>query len=558
MERLERAGFGRFDPSNFGLWLNIELVVTSHLGTELTPLTMSSFHFALGDKHREFIEKLTDDDLTFTLNCFTMFAHERRHFHDLLATPYGSMLMRQYTRQTLLSLACYHDICFISEAIAVPLSSWVTNADMFALGHNVPPPSDNLRQLHKSLSVMQEELAFFNKGTIRLPEPFTLVDATAILEGLAILTQEHEVEKHFGPAKMPAFWDTFRDSRVNQKYYSAIALCTDFLGPNVPREFLSYCLLASLCGDFADPNPDRFRYPTDLLINLLLWLQKKCDISAVDNFEHFFIIVDDFFEQTYGGNLQDMVTKAAKANEQVSAAFTEMVEQLEKKFNSYPAFRRVLGVFENFRKVQDPFASNIMIDPLWYVSAAYNESVAALPVPVIFLECTTGLPVDSFLEEFYYIQTETRINLAQFPPAIAQGFKHLADHEGVARAAHIFSPRAHRFQKPSGKYPMRVQFQVPEIDVELWQQVFDDASGTLRFLLEGPDGMVEPLFKTILLGLAIVGVRVYAISGELLPPPIPEDPDDASVAPAFRKLLADSRFREALKTLRARRNCPSM
>ena len=552
MEELEQAGFGRVDSSNFGLWLNIDPVVNSSLGPELASLTLSSFHFALRDEHREIVERSKAEDLTFLLHCFTMFAHERRHFHDLLATPYGSMLMRQYTRINLLSLVCQHDLVFRSDAIAIPLSDWVSHAEMFQLVHNVPPPSDNLRQLHKAFSVMQEKLDVFNEGTTSLPAPFTGVDATAILEGLAILTQEHELVKNFGPERVKAFRDAFQHPKAELKYYGAIALCAAVLGRNIPTEFLGYCLLSSLCGNFQDPNPATPRYPTDLLINLLLWLRNNCPVAAINSFAEFADYVDGFFEQTYGDDVQGLVIKAAKVNEQVSLAFSQMVEQHENAFGDSLS-RRVLDLFENFRKVQAAFAANVIMDPLWYVGSTYLESTAALPTPVIFLECKSGLPVDSSLEDLYYIQTESRINLAEFPAETFQEFKHLTDHEGVVRAAHILSPRAKRFQGPTGKYPIRFQFEVPEIDVQLWQEVFDNARGTLRFLLDGREGMIEPLFKTMLVGFGIVGVKVYDRSGELSAPPIPEDVNDPGIDPAIRKFLADTKFRDALKNLRAHR-----
>lgn len=524
------------------------------LGPDLASLTLTSFHFPVNDKHRAFLEGLSGDALRFALNCFTVFAHERKHFHDVLATPYGSMLMRQSTRASLLTLASRDELLFRSDSIAVPLSQWIPNAKLFQLARGVPPPSDNLRELHNVLVSMQDKVAAFDRGTVEVPGAFKGLTATGILEGLAILAQEHEIERSFGSGSISPFRECFSNPTTELEYYGAIALCAAALGSDIPTECLSYCLLVSLCGDFQSADGHVPRCPVDVLMHLLVWLRQNSDRDSLYDPFRFFEKVDEFFEETFSDDVEGLTMKASQTNAKITPAFAEMVKRSEDLFGDDGAARTVFDAFENFREVQAGFAANVFIEPLWYVGAGYRENIDALPKPVVFLECNTGLPIDPSLEDIYYIQTESRLNLAEFPPDIARTFRHLADHQGIVRGAHVLSPRSARFSPPTGKYPVQFGFKVSEIDVDLWQRAFDRAGGSLRFLLNGPDGLVEPLLKTIVLGFALVGARVYSTSGELKPPPVPEDPNNPSIDPEFRKLLTDPHFAEALKLLRARRD----
>ena len=128
MDTFEQTGFGRVDPSSFGMWLNVDKALAHPDYERFGPLMWSSFLFPLHDDHKTYLRRLTnEEDVQLVLNAFTLFTHEARHFHDLLLCPYGSMLMRQYTRAALYYLFLRRDLIFRHKAIYVPLSDWVAH-----------------------------------------------------------------------------------------------------------------------------------------------------------------------------------------------------------------------------------------------------------------------------------------------------------------------------------------------------------------------------------------------------------------------------------------------
>src|SRR5437762_1481050 len=99
MDLFEPQGaYGRFDPATFGLWINLDYVLEHSDFQGLLPLMLPTFAYDLTAEHRAYIEGKSDAEMLRAANCFTVASHEARHFPDLLASPYGSMLARQFTR----------------------------------------------------------------------------------------------------------------------------------------------------------------------------------------------------------------------------------------------------------------------------------------------------------------------------------------------------------------------------------------------------------------------------------------------------------------------------
>jgi hypothetical protein len=341
MDFFEVNRSGRLDPSNFGLWLNLDYAIKNLTDTKLLSLMMTTFHFPLTDEHRNFVNsRKSEEEAALAINCFTMFSHEMRHFHDLLVCPYGSMLMRQYARAAFLCTLCKHDLYLRSSAIVVPLSDWIASQELFERAHSVPPPSSNLRDLNETLETMKVKLDVFNRGSIPLPSPFESLDATSILEALAILNQENLISKEFGDEKVSLFRRSFKSPASISRYYGPL--------------YLISAILVSLCGNFQDPDFNRVRYPKDILVQLLIWLREhKFDASRVQHFEEIVDIVDQYFEERHGGDVQSMITQAARTNEEVEKALYADLSRFEEQLgNEDERARSVLKGFNNFRLAQ--------------------------------------------------------------------------------------------------------------------------------------------------------------------------------------------------------------
>jgi hypothetical protein len=194
-----------------------------------------------------------------------------------------------------------------------------------------------------------------------------------------------------------------------------------------------------------------------------------------------------------------------------------------------------------------------VINPQWYCSSRYLENQRRLPAPVLFIETESGLPLKDGdkLEELYYIQTESRIDINSYPENLRQEFSPLASEKGVIRAAHVLSPYGNFGGTERVDSDLPYWFEVPLVDVELWQRNYDAVGATLRVLIEGNgDGMISQLFDTFVFACAFVGTRVYSANGELIPPPIPEDPDSPLLDSTMKQYLSDQKFHQAMKELR--------
>jgi len=555
MDLFENSCTGRFDSSNFGLWLNLDYALTHPLNKDLFQLMLPTFHYPMNEKHKEFIASLeNEEDISFAINCFSMFSHEMRHFHDLLITPYGSMLMRQYTRGAILSLTCHTELSITRNKIVIPLSEWVSDSNLFHKAYSIDPPSSNLIYLNGAFNTMKQKFETFNKGITPLQAPFDSLDTTSILEGLAILNQELLIEKTFGKDKVRKnFRSNFKSPSSTLRYYGAINFILRVLNENVSHEVLSYLLFCSLCGNFQETDINRARSPKDVLVEMLLWIKnKKIKLAEVDDFDDIISIVDEFFDEQLGNDVQGMITQAAKVNEEFENTISVDVKRYENvHWSANELMKRVQDVFNNFRLVQASFGANIFINPLWYCSEIYLENQYKLPSPVLFLESEIGLPIDESLEKVYYIQTESRMKFDNLRDEAKRLVSKLTDKEGIVRSAHILSPRKLDFGDKDLDNRINWWFEVPEVNVEQWQRSYDTIGTEIRCLIEGENlSMNKILFASFLMSKAIMGTEVYSSSGKFPSPDLPDDLSSTLIEPYIRELFGDKTFRDFVLELR--------
>src|SRR5215472_2692531 len=168
MDIFEPMGFGRFDSSIFGLRLNLDRAITEPFDPDLLQLTLESFHRPIGQKHRKYVADIQDSEKkSLAVSLFTLSCHETKHFHDLLITPYGSMLMRQFTRLALLSLCCFSDLFLRNDTIMLPLRDWVSDWEIYT--GIIPPlrePSENIKAIADAVETMMTKLRAFDTGVL--------------------------------------------------------------------------------------------------------------------------------------------------------------------------------------------------------------------------------------------------------------------------------------------------------------------------------------------------------------------------------------------------------
>jgi hypothetical protein len=553
VDLFENLAFGRFDPSFFGLRLNLEGAIGSGMDPDLFQLTFTSFHYPIRDAHVKYVAGITDaKKLNLVLNLFTLSAHETKHFHDLLIAPYGSMLMRQYTRAALLFLTCKPDLILRSSTIILPLRNWVSDWEMYqAHDPAVTAPSTNVREFVSILELMQEKLKRFNAGNINLDGPFTAIDATAIVEGLAILVQERAIVEHFGAHQLAPFRAGFAPA-ARQRYYGALALVHRFLRDSASAETASLLLFASLCGNFQDTDSNHVRYPKDVLIEMLLWINEHCeDALRAPDLPKLGDAVDAYFEENLGDDLQGMLIRASRANREARESFAEMVLRFAESDSMLGSEgQRLLQQFENYSEIQTAFSANAFVNPYWYFSGDYLKEQKNLPKPIVYIECESGIPVDDTIEKLYYVQCESRIDISSFPESMRKKFT-LDAINNVVRGAHIISPRYDFAESTKPDFGTKFTFVIPDLQVEVWHQNYDAVIGVLRFAIEGLDGpMIPAAQQEFLFALATIGVTLYSNGRQIPLPHLPDDWDSDVVDPVIRGYMREPRFREAMEELR--------
>jgi hypothetical protein len=552
----EPTGFGRFDSSIFGLRLNLDRAITEPFDAELLRLTLLSFHSPIGADHRSYFEGLQDDERkSLAVSLFTLSQHETKHFHDLLITPYGSMLMRQYTRLALLSFSCFHDIFLRNSAIMLPLRAWASDWELYGGMSPAPAkPSENVRELASVIDTMSMKLKTFDEGITQLPTTLSHLTASSILEGLAIIVQEHKIVSNFGENGLRSFRQIF-DASAAQLYYGALSFVTSFFEVRPTADIVSLLLFASLFGNFQDADPNRFRYPKDVLVQMMIWLKEHRPLVFQGaSSEDAFSCVDEYFEQELGDDLQGMQIQAAKANEGVLAAFSDITRKYEEHSPvEGERARGVLELFSNFRDVQAPTSANVMINPSWYISVDYSENAHLLPTPIFYIETEKGFPADDDLERVYYVQSESRIDVSGLSGSEKQRFKLHTDTNVVRiaqRLAPLFSIQPDK--SASKGLPTSFMFKVPDLDLTAWYRGYDQIYSLLRSLIEGFEGkMMDADRRELDFMFATVGVRVYSNGRIRDPVDLPTDWTSEAVDPTIRKMMSDPKFSAVMEHLRA-------
>jgi hypothetical protein len=558
MDIFEPVGFGRFDSSIFGLRLNLDRAITKPVDQDLVRLTLESFHKPIGQEHRKYIASLQDTKKrSLAVSLFTLSSHETKHFHDLLITPYGSMLMRQFTRLALLSLSCFPDLFLKNDTIMLPLRDWVSDWEIYA--GIIPPlcePSGNIKAIADIIETMMTKLRAFDTGTLELPQEMSHLTAFSILEGLAIIVQEHKIVSAFGEEALRAFRQIF-DADAVKRYYGALSIVRSFFQTRPTADVIGLLLFSSLCGNFQEEDPARPRYPKDLLIQMLVWLREhRPMVFSGASTEEVFACVDGYFEQELGDDLHGMSIQAAKANEGVRAAFSDIVTTYAKHSDiEGERATSILKLFSNFKDVQAAASANVMINPLWYMSSTYIDNPDLLPPPVFYIETESGFPADDELEKFYYVQSESRLDVSTLSSDEKLHFNISPDTK-VIRAAHRIAPlfRITPENLRADSKPASFMFQVPELDLTLWYKLYDRIYSLLRAFIEGFDGrMIDADRRELDLMFAMVGVRVYSNGRLRDPAKLPPNWNSEAVDPTIRKLLSDEKFAAAMDALRTGR-----
>jgi hypothetical protein len=514
----EPRRFGQFDPVIFGLRFNIDTAQTAPNKRELLPLVWQGIHSGPSKDHLNFVHSLKDEDQRFdALAYFSLRVHESRHFHDLLATPYGCMLMRQYFRALILGQAAVSDLVFNLKRLYVPVRDWVANASILQRRFpDLGPPPPSINWFAEIVSTMVSKLDHFNRGTLGPAVGLSGVDACSILEASAITVQELQIENIYGAEAKTLFHEKVLKSPVGVQYYSVQLLLQKLCHEGIPPEILLAVCFCVLCGNFQDPDPKHSRYPADLLLKLMMWLKEKgVRLSRVGSVEEVVTVVDQFF-RTQGNGLMANLQAASDANlkqqESLKRDVSNIIDQGHSTDRGYSVpSRELLAGFQNFVNCYDAYSRTVFTNIRDYCSIAYCEELDEHPEPVFFIETEYGIPLTKDVDLLYYTGSGVGLDGTDSQADLDSilGSSQLSRREdGSYRVAFLLSPKQRSVARRTNSL---------FIDVDLWQKNFGH-SDMVRFLIAGGTNnmsLTQSVFSASV--LASAGVKVFNVSGEIEP-----------------------------------------
>lgn len=522
---------GRLDVTHLGMWLNLDNVRTRS-DEALWPLMAQAVNYEVGDEHRSYIEGAADEDVRAAiLGLFTAVAHESRHFHDMLLTPYGAVVMSHHARQAVTLLSSMGSL-MSNETMIVPITEWSTLLPVLKhLDPNLKRPSPKIENLIAVLKETENDLRALDRG-IRHPD--ASVTATQILETSALWIQVGLAGRTFGGIDgSNLLLKMIRDSPSETRYLGAMKYIQARLG-YLPLAAIQFLLLAALCGDVFNSDPRALRSPADVLIELTESLAAHPDFPRprpgtggefTEEFNRVYRLTQEFFDRTWNGDVAGMMMAAM---DRTYANVEEWERRIAGKDNgswTYKMLENAVAVYRGFAEVGGRLIANFSMNPTWYFADGYLDVLPSLPRPVMFFWSDFGFAATPELREDFAISQEIVFPLADLRsnPEVANIYDTLANRahdDGVAlRVAMVISPKISTRAVPEkGVFT----FIMEDIDIEAWQRYFDSFVPTFKMLTAGPDDEVLPggLMVEPLQVLGLHGTRFYSRAG-LLPEPLP-------------------------------------
>lgn len=505
----EPKGLGQFDPVIFGLRFNIDGALNSAKAHALLPLVWRATHLGPGPEHAEYLREVRDENDRFdAIAYFSLRVHESRHFHDLLATPYGCVLMRQYFRTAILGQSLMPELVVRTKSIFVPVTDWASNPGFFERQFaELRLPSEGMTWFSGVISAMKSKLNAFNVGVTAPSVKVPGLNAVGILEGSAITSQELHIEEAYGADAAILFRRRVIESPIGMQYYGVRMFLQQIADEAVPSgNFLALCL-CSLCGDFQDPDASHVRYPADLLLEMIVWMKEVgFRVSRADGPEAVIEAADRYFREAHGRSLMENLRTASETNLKMLKALRKDAEQLGSD-GAKVATEDLLAGFENFATAYEGEVRRVFGDLNGYCGLGYSQELTRHIEPVFFLESEYGIPLTPELDNAYYVGAGADIRGdPQKLEALVPHSRAVLWPDGSYRTAFLLAPK-------SG---LRTRQGDPaSIDLELWQRNFEH-SEMIRLLTAGGTGDIPESQQWVAAStLSAGGTKVFSMSGEM-------------------------------------------
>jgi hypothetical protein len=165
---------GRFESGHLGLYISVDSIIdpdNAARAVEHINLLGETANKPVGLRHEEFFKSSLPQERGRLAATFSLFAHEMRHFHDVILTPYGSFLMRQAVQINIAYLIKARlDIAVLCDQIYVPLQDWVDNYNILSVAYpNLAAAPQGVMEYVSFWRNIHELLAIFERGNPTAP-----------------------------------------------------------------------------------------------------------------------------------------------------------------------------------------------------------------------------------------------------------------------------------------------------------------------------------------------------------------------------------------------------
>jgi hypothetical protein len=498
LNRLHAGGSGYLDPNNLGLSVCLDSLfddtaperTLEHLN--LVALTSVGHPDA---RHQAFLSSTKPDQQGRVIASFSVFAHETRHFHDLLLTCYGSFLLRQALQ---LNMAYFNmlrdDIVYLCDAIYLPLNEWVNNRELLRRFHpQLSPPTENIVRYVRESEQHEALLAKFEQGTSKRSP----VTASCLLEASAIIAQEEYVRSNFGVESVRPFWSIFQ-GEAQRHYFGALDTLQTVLKREVPLDMQAFIIFAALCGDYRGKSGISGSTPPDAFVLILSELtSKKIDLFSPPDVS---AAVNECFERWGWGSPFAAIKRAHRENRELLDVYRRTYEGEE----LHKSVEACLAAFENYCDVQDAYLQWFSDGHKGYFDLRqYSRDLFSLPLPPLYFECVRGLPYTDVLMTAFEMESGQSVRVNELPVELAGQLTDYHDRDGFLNLWHSISFRGSEAAEGFS----------PKVNIGAWRETCHWTTHS-RFLLESNRASIPPYaVDDQLMGLSACGVTVITAEG---------------------------------------------
>jgi hypothetical protein len=484
----EPRALGRLDPLLFGLRYNIDALV--QVGdSKLLSLCMSAFEGKLGVEHYAYVRDCPDEKIReLALFYFSMRFHEARHFHDLLATPYGSQLMVEH-----FTIAAFLSLCFPilreTKVFYAPLMEWQPLSEFLqTIYPDLPAPPPILNACLNLVRKSQDAQRLISiSDAFALSEQLGNLTTESILECSAVMVQEIACHEFIGGGELQV-GNYIRNKPGGIAYYAPMLALEAAVGGKVPREMVleaCYLSLFSAPGDHGG-----WATPHENFINLCLYVgTNECDGDLARAGEAIYKFLQIYCKASSPAKGLRALLKQASLDRKARIKY--LTEEISKHFGEIPQeVKLIIRCFRDFDRAADYTAKAVLARLGEYCSGVYlDELWPDLPSPIYYIETETGVLMDNKNAKQFNVLCSAKISRM-----VADEYK---DTDLIT--AFLFAGR-HKKRKR-------------DLNTRAWHRNVANMNVLLFLLLGESASLLSPQREAILQSLTSAGFDIYTERG---------------------------------------------